>query len=530
MSYANRAFNAVKIADNIISPAPSTINIQLNTDCSIDFIDSKTKYIPLKTLKQFHDCDVRVKIILGPYGSGKSSGLCCDIIKRAIEMPKCRDGVRRLHATIVRKTYSQIESTTLATWNQWGKKTGVSRKRDKPNLERWHTFCDHDGLIEIWLLFLALDNEDDLQKLQSLETTLFYVNEGQHIHNNYISHMLSRTGRYPKLDTIDLKSVKKWHEGKVDLYNETIVSKSPFWSGVNIDSNSPKLSHWMPEMELKIKENGETDTRIFHQPPALLKNDLGEYYLNPDVENIENLPKGASYYFEMINRGDEYIKVYAQGYYGTVATGKRIYDKYNDELHAVDNIEIVKNVPVIYGVDYGKIAPAILICQWVAGQLRCIKEFCGLFMYIEDLAKEFVIPYLKQNNCLAGATGKDDCSQTFDGRKILLDLNLDVVAARTNKIEPRLASVNNLLGRINSAGKPTLLISKIGCPNLRDGFNGEYKHQSRMINGQEEYLDAPDKVHPYSDIHDSLQYVALEFVEEEKVRYDFSSFRNTEKY
>ena len=162
------------------------------------------------------------------------------------------------------------------------------------------------------------------------------------------------------------------------------------------------------------------------------------------------------------------------------------------------------------------VAPAILACQFVAGQLRCIKEFCGDHLYISDLAKELFIPWLKKNaprksNDSLNAYGKDDCAQTDRGRMQLVNLNLNVGAARTNKIEPRLGSVNNLLSRISSDGVPAILISRTGCPTLRSGFNGQYVFEETRTHGEIMYKDTPRKNHPYSDIQDGLQYVALEF-------------------
>ena len=60
-------------------------------------------------------------------------------------------------------------------------------------------------------------------------------------------------------------------------------------------------------------------------------------------------------------------------------------------------------------------------------------------------------------------------------------------------------------------GKPGFVISRKGCPKLRQGFNGKYAYKRLKVIGEERYQDVPDKNHPHSDIHDCLQYIAMHF-------------------
>lgn len=473
--------------------------------CSVDI--GLSSYRPFPTLESFHTDPTPIKFIIGPFGSGKSSALTVEIVRQACLMPKCLDGVRRARWLIVRNTYDELKSTSLQMWEEWTQQLGTIKTNRQPPVTWTHHFTDKDGRIELEVIFLALNSELQLRKLGSYNITAAYLNEARELPKAVLQFVSSRTGRYP--------AQRMLPEGET------------FWNGVIADTNPPPIKHWIPELEqakaIKYKDsegNERTiDIKFYHQPPSLLLED-GKYMPNPKAENIDNLPGGYDYYFKMLANGEDYVRVYALGQYGTLRSGQPVYAKYNDDFHSVESIEIVPNVPVIYGVDYGRICPAVICCQFVLGQLRVIKEFVGEHVYIRDLANQELIPWLQANapmktvdhKQVIDAQGFDDVAQTDEGRMQLHALGLDVRAARTNKIEPRLTAVNDMLGRLNSAGKAALIVSRQGCPRLREGFISEYKLEERRVVAGNEYKETPVKTHPFSDIHDALQYVCLNYV------------------
>lgn len=505
MKYAKLNYDIQKAVEETINPPAHHIDVTVD-DCKITMGD--TIYEPFPTLKEFHADPADVKIIIGPFGSGKSSALTLEIVRHACAMPICKDGIRRARWLIVRNTYDELKSTSLQMWEEWTHELGIIKTNRQPPVTWGHTFYDKRGRIELEVVFLALNSELQLRKLGSYNITAAYLNEARELPKSVLQFVSSRTGRYPAQR----------------LLGEGVT----FWHGVIADTNPPPVKHWIPELEqqpeIKYKQPDGTEKTIrvviYHQPPSLLLDEKGIYIPNPAAENINNLPGGYDYYFKMLANGEDYVRVYALGQYGTLRSGQPVYAKYNDDLHSVDEIEIEPNLPIIMGVDYGRICPAIVCCQYVCGQLRAIKEFVGDHIYIRDLANQDLIPWL-QESCptilydddeVLDAHGFDDVAQTDEGREQLLALGLDVRPARTNKVEPRLTAVNELLGRLTSTGNPALLISREGCPRLREGFISEYKlEESRTISGNM-YRETPTKSHPHSDIHDGLQYVALEYV------------------
>jgi len=452
--------------------------------------EDKRIYKPSPTFEKFHADDTTVKLIKGPYGTGKSTGSAVDGLINTIMMPKCKDGVRRARGIIVRNTSPELWSTTIKTWENWFGELGVIKKRQKPILEYEHTFNDKDGKIILEVIFLALDNEKDIRKLKSLEATWGWLNEASEIDRSTFDHIKARIGRYPSKQICNKK------------YKKMLIC----------DTNPPTETSWIYEIFETEKPDGHI---IYHQPSALLKTREGKYVENPAAENIENIGDGYQYYFTIMQgQTAEFINVFIMGNYGLLKAGKPIYPDYNDDWHCVPDIEIDRNHPVHLKADYGIRAPALLVCQYVDGQLRVIKEFCGAFTTMAVLYEYDAMPWLKKNAVLMLEVAGDP-SNTAGGREELESFGLPVDNAITNNVNKRIQAVTRFLLSAAPGGKPRLIISKRGCPNLRTGFIKSYVYKEVNTSQGLAYRDYPDKEkHPFSDIHDCLQYEALDYYHE----------------
>lgn len=78
-------------------------------------------------LLRFLESQSFVRLLIGPWGSGKSSVCCAELLLRAREVPAGADGVRRSRWAVIRNTYRELEDTTIKTFEQWL----------KPELGRW---------------------------------------------------------------------------------------------------------------------------------------------------------------------------------------------------------------------------------------------------------------------------------------------------------------------------------------------------------------------------------------------------------
>ena len=448
-------------------------------------------YIPTTTGNIAHADDDFVRVIMGPYGSGKSTWAITEIVKRACASPYWHSGRRRVRWGIVRNTSGELQSTTLQTWLAWFGELGDYRKREKPILTYEHTFNDGNGLIELELLFIALDREQDVRKIKSLELTGCYINELSEVPKAALAHMKGRVNRYPS----------------------KAFCKEKYWSGIIADTNPPEDDHWIYK---DFEENQYPNHKLFKQPPGLLKGDDGRWVRNPDADNAAHLPDN---YYEMLAEGQskEFVKVFCLGEYGSVGFGKLVYPEFNSDLHAVDNLEAIQGEGLIIDWDFG-LTPACTVQQLTArGQLRVLKEYVGEGMGIRSFAESIVIPGLLRDfpyckvSISVGDPAGNTRSEVFEEMSCIGELNslgISTIPAKTNDLAPRIAALRWFLNRMID-GQPAFLLDKKKCPTLYKGFTKEYVYDRLAVPGEARYRDKPTKnmsSHPMN----ALEYGCLE--------------------
>lgn len=447
-------------------------------------------YIPTATGRIAHLDDSFVRVIMGPYGSGKSTWALTEIVQRACAVPVWHAGRRRSRWGIVRNTSGELSSTTLASWLSWFEELGDVRKRQKPIMTYEHSFNDGHGIVELELLFIALDRPEDVRKIKSLELTGCYINELSEVPQAALAHMKGRVNRYPS----------------------KAFCTETYWSGIIADTNPPEDDHWIyKDFELNTYEHH----RLFKQPPGLLKHD-GKWIRNPSADNANHLPDN---YYEMLAEGQsqEFIKVFCLGEYGSVGFGKRVYPEFNPDFHAVDSLSAIQGEQLILGWDFG-LTPACVVVQLSArGQLLILKEYVGDGMGIRTFAESVVIPgiakdfpYSKVGLSIGDPAGnaRNEIVEEMSCIGELNSLGIPTTSARTNDIDPRLGSVRYFLNRMVD-GKPSLLLDRRQCPSLFKGFVKDYVYARIAVSGEERYKDKPNKnmsSHPM----DGLGYACLE--------------------
>lgn len=474
--------------------------------------DKDKIYIPTPTGKLMHDDDSFVRLIMGPYGSGKSTWCINEIVRRTCHMPAWSSGRRRAKWAIVRNTSGELYSTTLQTWLTWFGELGDIRKRQKPLLTYEHTFNDGNGVVELELIFIALDREEDLRKIKSLEVTGCYINELSEVPQGALAHFKGRVNhRYPSRAFCD----------------------EPYWSGIICDTNPPDVDHWIyKDFETKQLES----YKIFKQPPGLLKDEKGKWIANPDCDNANNL--AADYYTKLAEgQTEDFIKVYCLGEYGSVGFGKRVYPEFNSDIHAVDRITAIQGDPIHLGWDFG-LTPACVVMQISPrGQVRILKEYQGEDMGIRTFAKNIVIPSLERDfpyNKIgisradpSGVAG-DDIMEELSCIGELNSLGINTAPARSNDLEPRIGSVRYFLNSMID-GQPAFIVSREGCPGLIKGFIKDYIFKRISVGGEERYKEVPHK-NMASHKHDGLQYILMEFAADrilsEKAQQEVVDMRN----
>ena len=425
-----------------------------------------------------------VRAIMGPIGSGKSTASVFAIFGSILtQQPSPRDGVRRLRWAIIRNTYPELRSTTMATWHFWVPMT-VGKWRDAgPPLHKLQLQIGQSR-AELEVLFLALDRPDDVAKLLSLELSGAWINEAREVPREVLQHLQGRVLRYPP---------------KID--------GGPTHPTILLDTNPPDTDHWWYAL---FEEACPPEFEVFRQPSGL----------SAQAENRKNLDD-AYYETAAIGQTKEWIKVYVHGQYGYAQDGLPVYgDDYRDDLHcAAVDLTPVRGLPLVLGVD-GGLTPALVIGQVLpTGQKRLLDELAveqhgkvGPTRFGQMTAQRLAERYagFDIRVCWAdpatqyggdNAGGDQSWFEAFEASSAL-----PVKPAPTNGLAPRLDAVREPL-RTFADGQPSLLLSR-RCRLLRKGFMAGYRYRRQQVSGAARFEDVPEK-NLYSHVHDAAQYLLL---------------------
>jgi hypothetical protein len=459
-------------------------------------------YNPVPTGKRFHASPAFIRGVMGPVGSGKSVMCAMEVFARSIAQ-KPHNGVRRTRWAIVRNTRSELESTTIKTWQEWIPEEICSFKWS-PHIVASLKFPLDDGTkVSGELHFLGLDKEKDVRHLRSLELTGVWLNEASEIPEGVFIMANVRTSRYPSKD-----------------------QGGPTWAGIIMDTNPPTEGTWY---HILAEERKPENCAFFRQPPALLpipKKSASapqEYIPNqgqgtyPHAENVENHTDGWNYWLRSIGvASEEWIRVFILGEYGSSMAGKKVYQDFYESRHVASGpLQVHRGMKLFCGWDFGVRDTAVVFCQLTPqGQLRVIDELWGEDVYLPQFIRNTFTPYYQQKYfgiptvhvCDPAArqrspTATDTCIQVMENHGINIELAPD------NRFIPRRDAVELFLTSSIIEGQPAFLLSP-NCRLLRAGFRGAYHYRAVRTSTGQAYRDEPEKTkesHP----HDALQYVAL---------------------
>jgi len=481
--------------------------------------DFEFEYTANDTFAKVHVSDAKYLFIRGSVGSGKSSGCILHCFLNAMEQPPGLDGVRRSKYAVLRASYPNLKSTTIDSWiNDWFGPL-IDIVYDIPI--RGIIEMDHpDGKtkIEMKLVFLALDREEDVNKLQSLQLTGAHLNETAEIPRGVFQMLKSRIDRYPKVRDIS-KVHPDYREqyrpflnkyGKIGAFKPFIIS----------DYNSIATEHWL----YQIAEVEKPDKHMFWtQPPALLMchksqgfvedADHNWYKFNPLADNLENLTE--DYYVDQCQGADpDWISVFVLNNYGSLRAGKPVYKMYDDKVHYKDEpFEVSKGIPIIVGLDTG-LTPAAAFMQFTpTGELVVFDEIVTEDTSIHEFAYDHLWPLIRNKykghrfEMFVDPENKRGQTDKKTAKDILIKAGLPVELGKSNNLAQRYESVVFFL-RKQGGFRLTPDV-----PVIRKGFISEFKYEkvSTTVQGIK-WKDKPEK-NIYSHVHEALQYGAMEFVE-----------------
>jgi hypothetical protein len=448
------------------------------------------RYAPTATGLKFHnDLKSLVRYVQGPVGSGKTTMCVLELFFAACRQQPDAQGVRRTRWVAIRSTRPELLTTVLETWKTWfGDISEISH--GVPITARVDRSLPDGTKLDMEVWFLALESDQDVVKLRSLEVTGGYISEASQIPAKVLEMLIGRIPRFPKYD-------------KGTGYGAS-------WYGVIMESNPPPIKHWLYTMFEVDKPEGFVQ---YKQPPALLYDPIeDEYTANPEAENIENHKAGYDYYMNQVRAASkDYVNVYILAQYGMSFSGKPVYPQFSQSVHVNKQPMVpIPGMPVIVGMDFGLQSACVFTQMSPTGSLLVLDEIPQQDCTLEEFVSGHLIPKRAQrfyNTPLtivgdpAGASRSAlNIKTSFD---ILRSAGLSARPARTNDVIQRVQSVGYFLDRRGG------FFIDPSCADSIEALSGGYRYAKRRSGDiKTEYHALPDK-NSASHLMDALQYACM---------------------
>lgn len=445
------------------------------------------------TVATFMQSDAFGRLLAGPVGSGKTTGIVIELLRRATQQLPASDGNRYTRFAVVRQTLKQLKDTVLKDCQNWLDPIGGLWKVSD------NTYYLNVADIRSEWIFIPLEDQQDQARLLSMQLTGAWLSECIEMDLSVVAPISGRLGRYPA--------------GKRGV---------PTWHGMVADTNMPPLmSPWHTFME-----NLPPTWEKFIQPGGMSAGAENLNWLTQTPHTItlpldhpQRLAQGRRYYENFVvteGPDSDWVKRYVNAEYGDDPSSEAVFkNTFKSDFHIVEDTTVVQGYPLIVAQDFGR-NPWSLICQPDhMGRLLVHKEVPANNIGLEKHVEQHLKPALWTNKffgnrfCVVGdpagvakdSIGEESC---FDALK---RLGLPAYPAPTNDIEPRLRAVEALLGRQTNGG-PTIVISRTGCPWLCRAMSGGYRFTRTKQGGLRPIPEKNDR-EGFSHVADCLQYASL---------------------
>lgn len=466
-------------------------------------------YQPSPTGLALHNSSKYLKMLCGPYGSGKSCACAMDVFMTAAAQTPAQDNVRYCRVGVVRSSYPELQSATRKSLLEvLPPECGTIVSTGSPMRGFYRIPLPDGTLLQLELELWALLSEDDGEKIKSANWSFAWMNEATGCAPAIYTAITSRIGRFPPQD----------------LGGAT-------WAGVIMDFNQPVPGTWLDDF---IK-NPQPNWEVFLQPPAAFKKEDEQgniiYEINPAAENLRNLgafeegdppnftaeQKGMRYYRNQIEalvrtgRHDIILNQYCL-LPVPIIDGKPVYPDFDRSRHVAKyEIVPVPFQPIVLGMDQSGIHPAAVILQEQCGRWCVIDELYISGDGLEVFINSGLIPLLRSKYssnpvyCVIDPSNQKDSWQGITPKERLAEYGLYAVTEISNSPKARIQCVEHMLNLYFGG----LLISP-DCEMLIRGFISEYRYRKVRAVGTVGalYTTQPDK-NEYSHLQDALGYAAL---------------------
>lgn len=444
-------------------------------------------YTAPPTVADFMMSEAFIRLIAGPVGSGKTTGVIFELLRRSCEQWPSQDGIRYTRWAICRQTLSQLKNTVLKDIARWF--SGIARWKVSDST----IYFEFADVKTEWLL-LPLETPEDQRRLLSMNLTGIWVSEGIEIDYDLIGPISARCGRYPS----PADGGARWH-------------------GIVIDTNMPSEgTPWQLAMS-----DPPADMQVFLQPSGLseLAENLPYLLQTPDtlkldVDDPKRIAAGRVYYERLArNQNDAWVQRYVRAEYGPDPSGAAVYaGTFRPSFHVVENLEPLKGSPLFIGQDFGRDPWGVILQMDYRGKLLVLEEIpaedTGLINHCRTTLRPRLLNprYAGMSVVVVGDPAGNQRSQydektAFD---ILKGEGFTAMPCFTNDIDTRLRAVEGYLLQQRDGG-PAIIFDRSRCPKLIQAMNGMYRYSKTSLDVSK---PKPDK-NSWSHVSDALQYAVL---------------------
>jgi len=457
-------------------------------------------YKAAPTCSAFMRSEAFFRLLQGPIGGGKSVACIIEMFRQAMQIPPCKDGIRRSRGVVVRNTNQQLADTTIKTFMEWVKPGVFGRWKESAK-----TFEIRFNDVECDILFRPLDSPEDVQRVLSLEVTFAFLNEAREIPLEIVQALMGRIGRYPRRSDV-----------------------SEYRSFLLADTNPPEIdSVWYKIAEhLPLEEDNPESVMLcdsFKQPSGL----------SPEAENKENLRPN---YYEDLSKGKTkaWVDTYIHGLYSPSMLGKPVYaNTFKADRHVSPTpLKIDPSLPIGIGFDTGLTPAAVFKQMGLDGRVRVLREAAAFDMGMKRFVTNYLRPIIKNffpNNPLifigdpAGSRRADsDESSAF---KVLKEAfgsdGAKVRSAYTNDPDVRIQATEQMLCQYPE-GDPLMLIDP-SCKRYIEGLRSKYRYPKLRQSGN--FADRPEK-NDWGHLIEAGQYLDMFYLSGKYDPSDYVTYEN----
>lgn len=441
--------------------------------------------------------------------SAKTSYMAVELFRRACLQEPAEDKVRYSRTLVGRNTYQVLKSATIPTFENmlgWLGEAITFKKGSFPPTAHVRARLSDETYVHWDIEFVSFDTDDAVSKLLGYEPTNAMLDEISELPEELIDSVVRRLGRYPS-----------GRKGK------------PTWVGLIGATNGPRKDHWLYQWSLGSRDKefakieaatGRKQFELFRQPGGLIEKAEGEWVPNPLAENIDNLPGGYGYYFNMLSGDRQRVRAYVEGDFADIVTGKVVYPEFRRDTHVWvgGHEKLPSSLRLYLGFDFGRTPVCTIATATQSGKLIVIDEVMGEDISIDTLCTDFLFPVLRQKyprSTIEGAWGDPAGNvetQALDVSPfdVLLKHGIPIEdPGGNNKLQPRLEAVKQRLTRLDGEGRPAILITD-NCKYIIEAIGSTYIYEK--VKGRNDTVrDVPTKSHEgwCSDLCDALSYLCM---------------------